>query len=151
MTTKKKRTVGLLSIVIIIAAALVIALWVVPFAQMASYRGSETVQAHAAQLVADYEAETGETVSQEDVCRDMSYLDRLWIYEGTLPTEITGTREGRLVYAMPFTDTETEYIDVYRTGGGTIHYFVQSDDGSGESNLELKPWGTLYADGMKIS
>ena len=104
MTTKKKRTVGLLSIVIIIAAALVIALWVVPFAQMASYRGSETVQAHAAQLVADYEAETGETVSQEDVCRDMSYLDRLWIYEGTLPTEITGTREGRLVYAMPFTD-----------------------------------------------
>lgn len=85
MTTKKKRTVGLLSIVIIIAAALVIALWVVPFAQMASYRGSETVQAHAAQLVADYEAETGETVSQEDVCRDMSYLDRLWIYEGTPP------------------------------------------------------------------
>ena len=81
----------------------------------------------------------------------MAYLDRLWIYEGTLPTEITGTREGRLVYAMPFTDTETEYIDVYRTGGGTIHYFVQSDDGIGESSLELKPWGTLYADGMKIS
>ena len=76
--------------------------------------------------------------------------NRLWIYEGTLPTEITGTREGRLVYAMPFTDTETEYIDVYRTGG-TIHYFVQSDDGIGESSLELKPWGTLYADGMKIS
>ena len=37
MTTKKKRTVGLLSIVII-------------------YRGSESVQSHAAQLVADYEA-----------------------------------------------------------------------------------------------
>ena len=60
---------------------------------------SETVQAHAAQLVADYEAETGETVSQEDVCRDMAYLDRLWIYEGTLPTEITGTRKG--VWSTP--------------------------------------------------
>ncbi|GEM_PF-1573903 len=150
MTTKKKRTVGLLSIVIIIAAALVIALWVVPFAQMASYRGSETVQAHAAQLVADYEAETGETVSQEDVCRDMSYLDRYLMYSDLLPTEITGTREGRLVYAMPITNTETESVDVFRSSGGTIHYFIQSEDGQAQNNVELKPWGTIYVDGSKI-
>ena len=76
MNANKKKLTGVLVAILLVILILVIALWVVPFAQMASYRGSETVQAHAAQLVADYEAETGETVSQEDVCRDMSYLDR---------------------------------------------------------------------------
>ena len=150
MNANKKKLTGVLVAILLVILILVIALWVVPFAQMASYRGSETVQANAAQLVADYEAETGETVSQEDVCRDMSYLDRYLMYSDLLPTEITGTREGRLVYAMPITDTETESVDVFRSSGGTIHYFIQSEDGQAQNNVELKPWGTIYVDGSKI-
>ena len=150
MNANKKKLTGVLVAILLVILILVIALWVVPFAQMASYRGSETVQAHAAQLVADYEAETGETVSQEDVCRDMSYLDRYLMYSDLLPTEITGTREGRLVYVMPITDTETESVDVLRSSGGTIHYFIQSEDGQAQNNVELKPWGTIYVDGSKI-
>ena len=143
MNANKKKLTGVLVAILLVILILVIALWVVPFAQMASYRGSETVQAHAAQMVADYEAETGETVSQEDVCRDMSYLDRYLMYSDLLPTEITGTREGRLVYAMPITDTETESVDVFRSSGGPIHYFIQREDGQAQITVELKPWGTI--------
>ena len=149
MNTNKKKLTGFLVAILLLILILVIVLYVVPFAQMASYRGSETVQAHAAQLAADYEAKTGETISQEDVCRDMSYLHRYLMYSDLLPTEIAGTHEGRLVYVMPITDTKTESVDVFRSSGGTIHYFIQSEDGQAQNNVELKPWGTIYVDGSK--
>ena len=99
MNANKKKLTGVLVAILLVILILVIALWVVPFAQMASYRGSETVQAHAAQLVADYEAETGETVSQEDVCRDMAYLSRPCTKQGTLPTPSPAPGKG--VWSTP--------------------------------------------------
>lgn len=146
----KKTIRGLIGIVIALCLAAIIAVWVIPYLQMTHYRDSEIVQNHAAQLAEVYKEKSGQVISKENICQDISYLNRYMMYEGLLPSEISGTREGRIVYSMPYTETETEYVDVYRDTFGTIHYFIQSEDGSVQNNVELKPWGTLYLDGVKL-
>ena len=103
--TKSKPWRRFLPILLAVLLALGIALYAVPYAQMVSYRNSAPVQTCAAQLAAAYGEKTGTALSQEDICRDLSYLQRWLMFSDTLPTEIVDLREGRPRYAMPITDT----------------------------------------------
>ena len=127
--TKSKPWRRFLPILLAVLLALGIALYAVPYAQMVSYRNSAPVQTCAAQLAAAYGEKTGTALSQEDICRDLSYLQRWLMFSDTLPTEIVDLREGRPRYAMPITDTYTEYVDVTRSVTGTIHYCIQDKVG----------------------
>ena len=124
--TKSKPWRRFLPILLAVLLALGIALYAVPYAQMVSYRNSAPVQTCAAQLAAAYGEKTGTALSQEDICRDLSYLQRWLMFSDTLPTEIVDLREGRPRYAMPITDTYTEYVDVTRSVTGTIRYCIQN-------------------------
>ena len=118
--TKSKPWRRFLPILLAVLLALGIALYAVPYAQMVSYRTSAPVQTCAAQLAAAYGEKTGTALSQEDICRDLSYLQRWLMFSDTLPTEIVDLREGRPRYAMPITDTYTEYVDVTRSVTGNL-------------------------------
>ncbi len=121
-----------------------------PYAQMVSYRNSAPVQTCAAQLAAAYGEKTGTALSQEDICRDLSYLQRWLMFSDTLPTEIVDLREGRPRYAMPITDTYTEYVDVTRSVTGTIRYCIQNADGTIQDNVSLTPLGLTFLNGALI-
>lgn len=117
---------------------------------MVSYRNSAPVQTCAAQLAAAYGEKNGTALSQEDICRDLSYLQRWLMFSDTLPTEIVDLREGRPRYAMPITDTYTEYVDVTRSVTGTIHYCIQNADGTIQDNVSLTPLGLTFLNGALI-
>lgn len=117
---------------------------------MVSYRNSAPVQTCAAQLAAAYGEKTGTALSQEDICRDLSYLQRWLMFSDTLPTEIVDLREGRPRYAMPITDTYTEYVDVTRSVTGTIRYCIQNADGTIQDNVSLTPLGLTFLNGALI-
>lgn len=121
-----------------------------PTLMMVSYRNSAPVQTCAAQLAAAYGEKTGTALSQEDICRDLSYLQRWLMFSDTLPTEIVDLREGRPRYAMPITDTYTEYVDVTRSVTGTIHYCIQNADGTIQDNVSLTPLGLTFLNGALI-
>ena len=104
--TKSKPWRRFLPILLAVLLALGIALYAVPYAQMVSYRNSAPVQTCAAQLAAAYGEKTGTALSQEDICRDLSYLQRWLMFSDTLPTEIVDLREGRPRYAMPITPAD---------------------------------------------
>ena len=86
--TKSKPWRRFLPILLAVLLALGIALYAVPYAQMVSYRNSAPVQTCAAQLAAAYGEKTGTALSQEDICRDLSSLQRWLMFSDTLPTEI---------------------------------------------------------------
>lgn len=114
---------------------------------------TETVHLYrpgAAQLAAAYGEKTGTALSQEDICRDLSYLQRWLMFSDTLPTEIVDLREGRPRYAMPITDTYTEYVDVTRSVTGTIRYCIQNADGTIQDNVSLTPLGLTFLNGALI-
>ena len=92
--TKSKPWRRFLPILLAVLLALGIALYAVPYAQMVSYRNSAPVQTCAAQLAAAYGEKTGTALSQEDICRDLSYLQRWLMFSDTLPTEIVDLRDG---------------------------------------------------------
>ena len=144
--TKSKPWRRFLPILLAVLLALGIALYAVPYAQMVSYRNSAPVQTCAAQLAAAY----GEKTSHEDICRDFSYLQRGHMISDTLPTEIVDLREGRPRYAMPITDTYTEYVDVTRSVTGTIRYCIQNADGTIQDNVSLTPLGLTFLNGALI-
>lgn len=148
--TKTKPRRRFLPIILAVLLALGIALYAVPYAQMVSYRNSAPVQACAAQLAAAYGEKTGTVLSQEDICRDLSYLQRWLMFSDTLPTEIVDLREGRPRYAMPITDAYAEYVDVTRSVTGTIHYYIQSADGTVQDNVALTPLGLTFLNGALI-
>ena len=148
--TKSKPWRRFLPILLAVLLALGIALYAVPYAQMVSYRNSAPVQTCAAQLAAAYGEKTGTALSLEDICRDLSYLQRWLMFSDTLPTEIVDLREGRPRYAMPITDTYTEYVDVTRSVTGTIHYCIQIADGTIQDNVSLTPLGLTFLNGALI-
>ena len=148
--TKSKPWRRFLPILLAVLLALGIALYAVPYAQMVSYRNSAPVQTCAAQLAAAYGEKNGTALSQEDICRDLSYLQRWLMFSDTLPTEIVDLREGRPRYAMPITDTYTEYVDVTRSVTGTIHYCIQNADGTIQDNVSLPPLGLTFLNGALI-
>lgn len=121
-----------------------------PMLRWSSYRNSAPVQTCAAQLAAAYGEKTGTALSQEDICRDLSYLQRWLMFSDTLPTEIVDLREGRPRYAMPITDTYTEYVDVTRSVTGTIRYCIQNADGTIQDNVSLTPLGLTFLNGALI-
>ena len=148
--TKTKPWRRFLPIILAVLLALGIALYAVPYVQMVSYRNSAPVQACAAQLAAAYGEKTGTALSQEDICRDLSYLQRWLMFSDTLPTEIVDLREGRPRYVMPITDAYAEYVDVTRSVIGTIHYCIQSADGTVQDNVALTPLGLTFLNGALI-
>lgn len=83
--TKSKPWRRFLPILLAVLLALGIALYAVPYAQMVSYRNSAPVQTCAAQLAAAYGEKTGTALSQEDICRDLSYLQRWLMFSDTPP------------------------------------------------------------------
>ena len=132
--TKSKPWRRFLPILLAVLLALGIALYAVPYAQLAAAYGEKT----------------GTALSQEDICRDLSYLQRWLMFSDTLPTEIVDLREGRPRYAMPITDTYTEYVDVTRSVTGTIHYCIQNADGTIQDNVSLTPLGLTFLNGALI-
>lgn len=149
--TKSKPWRRFLPILLAVLLALGIALYAVPYAQMVSYRNSAPVQTCAAQLAAAYGEKTGTALSQEDICRDLSYLQRWLMFSDTLPTEIVDLRGGPPPgMPMPITDTYTEYVDVTRSVTGTIRYCIQNADGTIQDNVSLTPLGLTFLNGALI-
>lgn len=138
----KKKGKRYLSIVIIVVIAIALALFVIPNARMVSFQRSQATQEHAAALIEDYTARTGETLDQKDVCRDLSYLNRMQ-YD---PDTIVSSKDGTIVYAIKLTEEVSNEIDVKKVGLSTLQFHIK--DGEAEDILELKPWGTIEIDGM---
>lgn len=131
-----------LSVAIIAVIAVALALFVIPNARMVSFQKSQATQEHAAALIEDYTARTGETLSQEDVCRDLSYLNRM-SYD---PYTIVSNEDGVIVYSFKLTEEVSNEVDVKKVGLSTLQFHIK--DGEAEDILELKPWGTIEIDGM---
>ena len=145
--TEKKKSHGLLAIALIAAAALVLALCVVPAVHTLTYRDS----ALAARLVENYAQETGQALPQGEVAWDLAWIGR-HLATGA-PEAISGTTDdGRAIYLFRFGDEtyeEINLIDVTRPLLGSTQFHIRTPDGAADNWLEYKPWGTLYLDGQK--
>lgn len=141
--TKSKPWRRFLPILLAVLLALGIALYAVPYAQMVSYRNSAPVQTCAAQLAAAYGEKTGTALSQEDICRDLSYLQRWLMFSDTLPTEIVDLREGR----PQVCHADHRYLHGVcgrdPLGHRYIRYCIQNADGTIQDNVSLTPLGLL--------
>ena len=136
-TTKKT---GWPLILAIVAAAVVLALFLWPRILSAGAAHTDWTRQEAQRFIADYQAESGKALDEKRVCWDLAYLDLI----GIQPTAITGERDGRVIYAWA-TDLENgkqyvEYFDVNMAWHCATYYHI-TDDGEGESTLVKYPWG----------
>lgn len=136
-TTKKT---GWPLILAIVAAAVVLALFLWPRILSAGAAHTDWTRQEAQRFIADYQAESGKTLDEKRVCWDLAYLDLI----GIQPTSISGERDGRVIYAWA-TDLENgkqhvEYFDVKMAWHGATYYHI-TDDGEGESTLVKYLWG----------
>ena len=93
MKTTKKTDWPL--ILAIVAAAVVLALFLWPRILSAGAAHTDWTRQEAQRFIADYQAESGKTLDEKRVCWDLAYLDLI----GIQPTSISGERDGRVVYA----------------------------------------------------
>lgn len=136
-TTKKT---GWPLILAIVAAAVVLALFLWPRILSAGAAHTDWTRQEAQRFIADYQAESGKALDEKRVCWDLAYLNLINIQ----PTSISGERDGRVIYAWA-TDLENgkqyvEYFDVKMAWHGATYYHI-TDDGEGESTLVKYPWG----------
>ncbi len=143
-TTKKT---GWPLILAIVAAAVVLALFLWPRILSAGAAHTDWTHQEAQRFIADYQAESGKTLDEKRVCWDLAYLDLL----GIQPTSISGERDGRVVYAHQI-DLDNgrqyvEYVDVKMMWHGTAQYHIT--DNRQADNLMIKyPWGGMKIDGQ---
>ena len=136
-TTKKT---GWPLILAIVAAAVVLALFLWPRILSAGAAHTDWTRQEAQRFIADYQAEGGKALDEKRVCWDLAYLSLINIQ----PTAITGERDGRVIYAWA-TDLENgkqyvEYFDAKMAWHAATYYHI-TDDGEGESTLVKYPWG----------
>ena len=143
-TTKKS---GWPLILAIVAAAVVLALFLWPRILSAGAAHTDWTRQEAQRFIADYQAESGKALDEKRVCWDLAYLDLI----GIQPTSISGERDGRVVYAHQI-DLDNgrqyvEYVDVKMMWHGTAQYHIT--DNRQADNLMIKyPWGGMKIDGQ---
>lgn len=136
---RKKSGIG--AIILVVLLCVVFALFVVPILQDSSLAKSDTTQAEAARLIETYQTETGNAVSQEDVCQDLAYLGR----QGFHPDRIVTTDGETIVYEYS-TDTRdgsTVFTQVDTRKGVDGSYYYHLVEGEAEDTMRVYPWGAL--------
>lgn len=127
--TKRKSS---FMVVGIVAAALVLANWVVPEAMLAIESNSKLTKAAAQALMAEYNGE----VSQKEVCRDLVMLRQMSL----TPERICAVRDGKVIYELGVGGVNHQF-DVTRSWSGTMYYH-STDDRGGEGTVRIRPWGS---------
>lgn len=137
----KSKIVSLLPIGI----AVLVALWGVPYAEVAMNANSAATKEAAERLNAAYQTANPDAAAldQKAICRDLAYLSK----QGLQASAIYGEQDGRIVYLVNLNmGAEREQyalqVDVQTSWDGTVSYHTVDD--VGESTIVVRPWGSTH-------
>ncbi|MDY3015066.1 MAG: hypothetical protein SOR61_07800 [Evtepia sp.] len=141
------KKIGVIVVVLVIVLTLLVGMFVIPAMTDRSVAQSDRIQKQAAELIANYQGDYKDDLTQEMVCRDLAYLDR----QNFHPEEIAQFNGITAVY--------TYYTDLGKDGRvatnvctwknkGSYYYTLQ--EGTAEDELKVTPWGWVYANGQKL-